>query len=110
MVIYNKIFPFGNYVAINLFGIIFSKSKPLTDRTINHENIHTRQIIEMLFIFFYIWYGIEWLIRLIQYKNGHTAYRNISFEREAYYNELDYEYLNNRNKYRFLKYLSRHEQ
>ena len=105
MVIYNKIFPFGNYVAINLFGIIFSKSKPLTDKTINHENIHTRQMIEMLFIFFYIWYGIEWLIRLIQYKNGHTAYRNISFEREARYAAEHPEYKRKTFSYGWLKWI-----
>lgn len=39
---------------------------------------------EMAFIFFYLWYGIEWLVKLCKYKECHTAYRNISFEREAY--------------------------
>lgn len=33
---------------------------------------------------FYLLYGIEWLIRLIQYRNFHDAYRRISFEKEAY--------------------------
>ena len=36
-------------------------------------------------VFFYLWYVLEWFVRLFIDKNGHTAYRNISFEREARY-------------------------
>lgn len=39
---------------------------------------------------FYLLYGMEWLIRLIRYRNPHDAYRQISFEREAY--DLQEEY------------------
>lgn len=39
---------------------------------------------------FYLLYGIEWLIRLIQYRNPHDAYHQISFEKEAY--DLQEEY------------------
>jgi hypothetical protein len=38
---------------------------------------------EMLYIPFYLWYGVEWLIKLLCKGN---AYRNLSFEREAYDN------------------------
>jgi hypothetical protein len=38
---------------------------------------------EMLYIPFYLWYGVEWLVKLFCKGN---AYRNISFEREAYDN------------------------
>ena len=66
----NKIIPFGKFKAINIFGIIFYKgSYPRTDR-INHENIHTAQMKEMLYIFFYIWYGVEWLIKLFKHRLG----------------------------------------
>ena len=47
---------------------------------------HTAQMKEMLYIFFYLWYVVEWIIRLFMKGN---AYRNISFEREAYSNEDD---------------------
>lgn len=40
---------------------------------------------------YYAWYGIEYLIRLIQYRDRDRAYRMISFEREAY--DLENEYL-----------------
>lgn len=74
-------------------------------RTIIHENIHLRQQKEMLVVFFYLWYAIEWIVRLIQYKDSHEAYRNISFEREAYNNEYDDEYLGIRKSYEWVHYL-----
>ena len=103
-IIYNKWFPFGQYKAINLFGVLFSKYQ-LNSFDINHERIHTFQQKELLYIFFYIWYAIEWLVRLIQYKNTTKAYYNISFEQEAYANEKDLAYLYHRKRYSFLKYL-----
>lgn len=105
-VIYNNIIPFPGYKAMNLFGILFArKGARIDDETINHESIHTAQIKELLYIFFYIWYGVEWLVRLCQY--GSDAYYNISFEREAYSNESNLEYLKNRKGYSFLKYLKK---
>lgn len=62
---------------------------------INHERIHLRQQLELGVIPFYIWY----LIAL--YRVG---YMQISFEKEAYANELDLGYLKNRKKFSFLKY------
>ena len=72
---------------------------------LNHERIHLRQQIELLIVLFYLWYGLEYLCRLIQYKNGHLAYRNISFEREAYANEKDLQYVDRRSFWSFLKFL-----
>jgi hypothetical protein len=71
---------------------------------INHERIHLRQQMELLVIPFFVWYFIEYLFRLIQYKNTNLAYRNISFEREAYTNEKDLSYLKQRSFYKFWKY------
>lgn len=48
---------------------------------------------ELLFIFFYIIYLLEWIVRLFINEN---AYRNISFEKEAYQNEGDLSYLRTR--------------
>lgn len=102
-VIYNNIIPFPGYKAINLFGILFArKGSNIDDVTINHESIHTEQMKEMLYIFFYIWYIIEWIIRL--FKKG-NAYRNISFEQEAYDNENNLDYLKTRKHYGWFKYL-----
>lgn len=107
-IIYNKYLPLKGYVAINLFGLIFARKefKPLSRITENHERIHTAQIRELLYVFFYLWYVIEWVIRLFQYRDSKKAYLNISFEREAYRNQNNMGYLKARKKYRNLKYLS----
>lgn len=106
-IFYTKYCPPKRYTAINICGIIFARKeyKPLDEREIFHERIHTSQIIELLVIIFYLWYSIEWLIRLIQYRNTTEAYLNISFEREAYANDRKTNYLRIRKPYSFLKYL-----
>ncbi len=103
-VIVNNIIPFKGFAAINLFGVLFVREGvTITDRLIQHETIHTRQMKELLYLFFYIAYVLEWLIKLLFY--GKKAYRNISFEREAYTNERKVGYLDNRPFYAFLKYI-----
>ena len=77
----------------------------VSDVDINHERIHAAQMKELLYIPFYIWYVIEWLIRLVQFRNSYMAYRNISFEREAYQNQEDMYYLKSRKFFSFLKYV-----
>jgi hypothetical protein len=100
-IIINNIIPFKGFQAINLFGIIFSRNE-LSAKSKNHESIHTAQMKELLYIFFYIFYLIEWLIRLCLGKN---AYHKISFEQEAYMNQSDFNYLENRKPYAWAKYL-----
>lgn len=99
-VIYNKIIPFKGFKAINLFGFLFAR-KPLLEIDINHETIHTEQMKELLYIGFYIIYFFEWLWRLLFTKDRftHSAYRNISFEKEAYEHQHDLDYLKSRKSY-----------
>ena len=102
-IIRNKYIPFKGFRAINLFGILFVRGNAIiNERTIRHEAIHTAQMKEMLYIFFYLWYVTEWLIRLFMKGN---AYRNISFEREEYSNEKDLGYLDNRKRFAWIKYI-----
>lgn len=104
-VIENTVIPFKGFTAINLFGVLFiRKGVKVSVRMLNHEKIHTAQMKEMLFVFFYLWYFIEWLIRLIIDRK--TAYKSISFEREAYAND-EISYLPNRKPYEWIKYLSK---
>ena len=98
-IIFNNILPLGKrYAAINLFGVLFVKRGVMIyPELINHEQIHSAQIKEMLYLPFYIAYVIEWLIRLP--LNGFSLYRaylKISFEREAYENDHNLNYLNER--------------
>ena len=108
-IIYNRFLPPKGFVAINICGIVFARQSfnPLSKRTKRHEAIHTHQMVELLFVVFYLWYGIEWIARLIQYRNKNEAYRNISFEREAYANDNDTNYLKRRKLYAFIRYLKK---
>ena len=72
---------------------------------LNHEKIHIRQQLELLVFPFYVWYGLEYLVRLVQYRDRQKAYYNISFEREAYQNEKDLSYVKQRSFWSFWDYL-----
>jgi len=105
-IIHNNIIPFEGFKAINLCGIVFIRKNTEIDFiTIQHELIHTEQMKEMLYIFFYVWYIVEWLIRLIIYRDSKRAYKKIGFEREAYSSQSDEDYLLNRKPYNWIKYL-----
>ena len=93
--------------GLTLFPFIIVSERDLKSDAVmvNHEKIHIRQQLEMLVLPFFIWYGIEFLVKWMVYKNRMEAYRNISFEREAYTNEKDPGYLKQRSFWRFLKYL-----
>ncbi|MEN3325099.1 hypothetical protein VP395_15280 [Mariniflexile soesokkakense] len=111
MIIISKYLVPKGYLGFACYPCVFLKSKELRTDSIllNHENIHLRQQKEMLLIPFYLIYSVEFLIRFIQYENWHIAYRNISFEREAYTNETHLDYLNQRKSWSFLKYLRSNE-
>ena len=103
----SRIVPFGGYLAVNIFGVLFVKKGNLykvKPDVINHEAIHTAQMREMLYLPFYLWYGIEWFVRLFQHGD---EYRSISFEREEYDNEDDADYLSKRRHFAWFKYVKK---
>ena len=128
-VIFNDIIPFRGFLAMCLWPFIFVRNSAASHyNTVanNHEHIHAEQQKEMLLVgivlaaigyvfaglwallfvpLFFWWYGIEYLYRLCQYRNTNKAYRNISFEREAYANEKDLTYHTNRRRFAWTKYL-----
>lgn len=95
------------FSGITLFPFILLKEKNYKNDTkmIQHEKIHIKQQFEMLIFLFFLWYVIEFFIRLIQFKKRNLAYRNISFEREAYANESNEGFLRNRKIWNFINYL-----
>jgi hypothetical protein len=96
----------SGFSAIALFPfILIRKGVKATPRLLNHERIHLRQQIELLVIPFYLLYLLEYIIRFIQYRNPGLAYRNISFEREAYENDADKNYLASRKFWASFRYL-----
>lgn len=103
-IIINNILPLKGFKCINLFGILFCR-RQLNEIDINHETIHTKQGQELLWIGFYLWYVIEYLIRLVIYRDTWIAYKNLSFEREAYSNQSNLSYLNRRKHYSWFKYI-----
>lgn len=127
-IIYNNWFPFGNYKIINLFGVLFSKDRTLDETDINHQSIHIEQFKELAIVglilalldlvfniplifylfgvsLFYIQYGIEYLIVRCCHKKQNDGYHDVSFEEEAYNNESNYNYLDNRKHFSWVKYL-----
>lgn len=112
-IIYNSIIPFQGYICMNIFGVLFVRKEHkhrMNKTTINHESIHSEQYKDLLYILFLPLYILEWIIKIpisLFYKNNinNFAYRSISFEQEAYYNEKDYKYLTNRKRYNWIKYI-----
>ena len=83
--------------CLNFFGLLLTRDKSWIDKyVVNHERIHTAQQKEMLWIPFYVAYILEWLFKLLKYRNSHRAYMDISFEREAYTHGHDLTYLSRR--------------
>lgn len=97
-VYFSKVIPFGRFTAINLFARLYIKDTDGTKikymiakpnryfRLIQHERTHTKQQNNLLGIFFYVWYVIEWFFKIFTEVK---AYKELSFEREARANEKD---------------------
>lgn len=118
-----KLILFSGYSTIMLFGFILTKRPWLSLDTETHEQIHQRQYVEcmvlslpvalplclfvswwfilLILTAFYLLYVFEWIVRL--FMNG-NAYRNISFEREAYRNQDNPNYLNERKPFAWFWY------
>ncbi len=107
MVIVIRHFFYRSYVGLCLWPFIILRTAALKeDRAlINHERIHLRQQEEMLLVFFYLVYLLEWALKSAYYLDFYRGYRSISFEREAYANENDLGYLQTRRPYGFLRYV-----
>jgi hypothetical protein len=98
-----KRIPFGkDFYAITIGELIFSTVE-MNRYEKNHELIHVAQQRELLYLPFFIWYGVEWLVLLVKYRNATKAYFNISFEKEAYRHEKDLSYLKHRKHYCYLR-------
>lgn len=107
-VIYNKYIPLPGYKAITFWPFVFVRENAKTRYGVvddNHEHIHGEQQKELPVVFF-LWYVVEWLIRLLIYRNQKEAYRNISFEQEAFVHQADWPYLRKRKHYAWVKYLT----
>lgn len=104
-IVYCKHIPFSGYICMMICGLLIVRKEyksSLNERIINHERIHFEQQKEMLFLGFFLWYAVEWLIRLLLYFDAKKAYRNLLFEKEARKYEGDLEYIKNREPFNFM--------
>lgn len=106
LIIIESIFP-SNFNALAIWPFIILRHKELKKDTVllNHERIHLKQQKELLWIPFFIIYFVEFLAKIVIYKKSKLAYRNISFEREAYLHERDFGYSDGKPMLSFIKYL-----
>jgi hypothetical protein len=102
-----KILSFGFARGMCLYPfVLIGKETEITEQLLTHEKIHLKQQLETFVVPFYLWYFLEFIFRVFQYRNFEKAYRNISFEREAYHFESQGEYLNIRKKYAWTGFLN----
>ena len=105
IVVENSVLPPKGFAAINL-GLVFARDiRDMTDNVTRHEAIHTMQMREMLYIFHFLLYGLEYLVKLCICLNADKAYRSISMEQEAYNNSGNLQYGGERRMYGFGKYI-----
>lgn len=103
-IIRNNIIPFNGFCAMNFLGLILfvRKNCRISEKTLNHENIHSAQYKELWYIGFLVLYLYYWIKNLI--KGSKNAYRDIPFERESYANEVNLDYLSIRKKFAWKNY------
>lgn len=95
---------FATAIAIWPFIILKTDSQMNNEILIRHEKIHLRQQAELAVIFFYLLYGLEFLYHYTKCRDRRTAYYRISFEREAYAQENNANYLSKRGFFAFITY------
>ena len=91
--------------AITLWPFIFFRKGSITAKLVNHEKIHIAQCNELLDIGQALLYVLFFMIGLIRYRSVKQAYRNNPFEREAYDNQSNLKYLEERKWFAWRKYL-----
>lgn len=96
-----KVLGLHHIEAISLWPLIVLRHHALEQQKviINHERIHLKQQLELLVIPFYILYIMEYIYYRLKAYSHDQAYRNISFEREAYRYEADLNYIKRRKRF-----------
>ena len=123
-VIYNRFIPFKGSYAITIIKWIFVREEykcldgsRIYNKMINHKSIHEQQILDFTpkafpswlrytigSVCFYLLYGLEWLFKFIPcFITKKNAYNSLCAEQEAYNNEMDFKYIENRSKLFWLK-------
>lgn len=105
IIIVNK-FAFAKRITgMTIFPFIFMRKDSVNSAVLNHESIHIRQQLETLIIGFYIMYLLFWLWNSITHFLPGGAYYRIPFEKEAYLNETNPNYLKTRKPFSWFRYI-----
>jgi len=108
IIIHSPILPMKGIALLGFIILVNSKqSQKDMGEILKHEYIHTSQQRELLIVFAYLLYAIEFFVRSIKYLSFKKAYYNISLEREAYHNMKDQTYFLVRDPYMWLLYMQR---
>lgn len=75
------------------------------DVIVNHETIHFQQQLELLVLPFYVLYILNFIINICTMNPN--PYKHILFEKEAFYNESNMDYLKTRKRYSWLKLIKK---
>ena len=95
-----------NIGAITLYPFIIHRGQlDENEYILNHEKIHLKQQAELLLIGFYALYVMWWAWGRLKGLNGAEAYMAIPFEREAYDNDVNLEYLKSRKRFSWINYI-----
>lgn len=118
-------------ITLGPFVVSKLKEAEMRQRVRNHECTHVRQWIELTVlsgiillalvlafgisawwmllagIVFYAWYSIEWFVRLVIQLDAKKAYKAVPFEREAYENQENSNYLENSQYFAWIKYIGK---
>ena len=92
-----------NIWAISFFIFVWCRGQ-LSDKTKRHEATHFQQQLELLFVGQWLLYGLFWLIGIVKYRDGKTAYYRNPFEQEAYAHDKNEAYLESRPRWAWRHY------
>lgn len=88
--------------AITIGPLVFSRGE-MSDVIKNHESIHWQQYIDCGILGFIVLYYSFYFWNWVKYRDGKLAYFMIPFEKEAYDNDENMDYLQSRQRYAWLK-------
>ena len=89
-------------IGASTLGFVVISRDEMSEITRNHETIHFQQYLETLFVGFLLLYLWDWLKGLVIHKSGQIAYYSIRAEQEAYLNDNNLNYLQERDRFKWL--------
>lgn len=91
--------------TIGLFVIFRDEYSAKDEVLVNHEKIHIRQQLELLFVIQWILYLWFYISKRVTGNSHYISYRSNPFEREAYANQGNLKYLSNRKLFSWMAYI-----